>query len=117
MWRSKSGSSDRMESVIEDIKKNREKATEVIDAAEERRSQWLGSVHLEAKARIRGNAEENQKSLAELAERLRSENEEKKREVIENTTKKIKALQENGRKHLDEIADLLYKTVISVADE
>ena len=106
-----------MESVIEDIKKNREKATEVIEAAESRRDELLSNVHLEAKARISGNAEENRKSLAELDQRLRAENEDKTRAVIEKTAEKISVMQANGKKHLNEIVDLLYRTVTTVADD
>ena len=44
MYVSKSGKVGQMESVIEDIKKNREKATEVIEAAESRRDESGGKL-------------------------------------------------------------------------
>ena len=113
----KSETRSQMESVINDIKQNREKATAVIEAAEARKAEMLSRVHVEAKERIQGNQDQNAKTLQELKERLEKENEGKKQDIIKETAKLIAKMKENGEKHLDEVADLLYRTVITVADQ
>jgi glutamine amidotransferase-like uncharacterized protein len=103
-----------MEEVIKDLQQWKEKAAAITTAAEARRNELLSNVHIEAKKQIAGIRDQNAKALQDLAADLQRENEEKEANVVRATDEVIEQQRVYGAAHLEEIADLLYKTVITV---
>jgi len=103
-----------MDAVIQDLQLSREKAAAVIVAAEERRTRLLQRTHIKAKSRIEGNKGDNRRALQELRDRLSEENGEKERNVIAETARIVAETRANGAKHLSELVDMLYETVVTV---
>jgi glutamine amidotransferase-like uncharacterized protein len=100
--------------VIKDLQQWKEKAGVITAAAESRRTELLNGVHIEAKKQIAGIKDQNAKALQDLAADLQRENEEKEANLVRATDEIIEKQRAYGAAHLDEIADLLYRTVITV---
>jgi gamma-glutamyl:cysteine ligase YbdK (ATP-grasp superfamily) len=103
-----------MESVIKDLQQSKEKAAAIVEAAQARRTQLLADTHKEAKKNIAGIQGQNKAALKDLESELKAENDEKERNLIQATSQIIAEQNEAGERHLPEIVDLLYKTVITV---
>ena len=106
-----------METVLNDLRQHKEKASDIIEAAQKRKEKLLASTHIQAKENISGVQEQNKQSLEDLKARLETENEERKQGVIAEAEEVIKVLKQNGEDRLSEVVDLLFKTVTNVADE
>ncbi|KAH0785464.1 hypothetical protein GPJ56_010599 [Histomonas meleagridis] len=106
-----------MESVIKDLQENKKKVNAVLDAAIQRQEELHSQTHDEAKKYIIQIQAKNAEALKELESSLKKENDAKEKEMMKKTKKQIKAQKKNGEKHLDELVELLYKSVITVEAE
>lgn len=100
--------------VLNEIKAVQEKADGIIDLANQRKQEFLSSTLAEAKSHISSVKADNDKKLQKLKKELDQENEVKKKKSEEETAQQIKKIERNGEKHLDQLTELLYNTVINV---
>ena len=105
---------NRMDQVIQGLRANKEKAQEIINKANENHDKLIAAIPDEAKERIKGLKEQNQEALRSLEKSLKADNEEKEKELKEETAKVINRLHQQQESHLKEIADILYQKVITV---
>lgn len=103
--------------VLNEIKAVQEKADGIIDLANQRKQEFLSSTLAEAKSHISSVKADNDKKLQKLKKELDQENEVKKKKSEEETAEQIKKIERNGKKHLDQLTELLYNTVINVDTE
>lgn len=100
--------------VLNEIKAYQEKADNIVELANQRKQQFLSSTLAEAKTHIASVKADNDKKLQKLKQELDQENDKKKKQSEKETSQQISKIERNGEKHLEQLTELLYNTVINV---
>ena len=100
--------------VLNEIKAVQGKADSIIEIANQRKQDYLSSTLAEAKSHIASLKGENDKKLQALKKELDQQNNEKKKQSEKETSEQIQKIERNGEKHLEQLTELLYNTVINV---
>ena len=100
--------------VINEIKAVQGKADSIIELANTRKQEFLSSTLAEARSHISSVKEDNDKKLQALKKELDRQNNDKKKQSEKETAQQIQKIERNGEKHLEQLTELLYNTVINV---